>query len=45
MVQMNEVVRGAVNICSGVYIAVGLFGNIACSGLNLGGKNKNKLKP
>jgi hypothetical protein len=34
---MNEVVKGAVNICSGVYIAVGLFGNIACSGLDLGG--------
>lgn len=37
---MNEVVKGAVNICSGVYIAVGLFGNIACSGLDLGGEFK-----
>jgi hypothetical protein len=41
---MNEVVKGAVNICSGVYIAVGLFGNIACSGLDLGG-DSNTVKP
>ncbi len=39
---MNEVVKGAVNICSGVYIAVGLFGNIACSGHEIGGNFDSK---
>ena len=36
---MNAVVRSAVNICSGVYITFGLFGNIAASGLDIGGSN------
>jgi sodium-coupled neutral amino acid transporter 10 len=40
---MNEVVKSAVNICSGVYIAVGLFGNIACSGLELGGQRLQSI--
>jgi len=35
---MNEIVRGAVNICSGVYIAVGLFGYIACSEVEFSGQ-------
>jgi hypothetical protein len=34
---MNEVVKSAVNICSGVYVAFGLFGNIAASGADIGG--------
>ena len=34
---MNEVVKLAVDICSWVYIAVGLFGNIACYPQDSGG--------
>ncbi|XP_033208511.1 putative sodium-coupled neutral amino acid transporter 10 [Belonocnema kinseyi] len=28
--KMNEIVRGALNICTAVYVSVGLFGYIAC---------------
>lgn len=41
---MNAVVKNAVNICSGVYIAVGLFGNIACSHTELGGEFRLQFK-
>jgi sodium-coupled neutral amino acid transporter 10 len=34
---MNEVVRGAVNICTGVYISVGIFGYIALNQVDFGG--------
>jgi hypothetical protein len=34
---MNEVVKYAVDICSWIYIAVGLFGNIASYPQDVGG--------
>lgn len=43
--KMNEVVKGAVNICSGVYIAVGLFGYIACSEVDFGGNILTSFPP
>ncbi len=35
--KMNEVVRGAVNLCTGVYISVGVFGYIALHHVDFGG--------
>ena len=36
--KMNEVVKGAVNLCTGCYIAVGVFGYIAfCNTAEVGG--------
>ena len=36
--QMVEIVKGAVNLCSGIYICVGFFGYIAFYSVDVGGK-------
>ena len=36
--QMVEIVKGAVNLCSGIYICVGFFGYIAFYSVDFGGK-------
>ena len=35
--QMVEIVKGAVNLCSGIYICVGFFGYIAFYSVDFGG--------
>lgn len=35
--QMIEVVKGAVNLCSGIYICVGFFGYVAFYTVDFGG--------
>ena len=35
---MNDIVKGAVNLCSGCYICVGIFGYIAFSAVGYRGK-------
>ena len=37
--QMVEIVKGAVNLCSGIYICVGFFGYIAFYSVDFGGNN------
>ena len=36
--QMVEIVKGAVNLCSGIYICVGFFGYIAFYSVDFGGR-------
>ena len=36
---MNDIVKGAVNLCSGCYICVGIFGYIAFSAVEVGGND------
>ena len=37
--QMVEIVKGAVNLCSGIYICVGFFGYIAFYSVDFGGND------
>ncbi len=41
---MNDVIRGAVNLCSGCYIVVGIFGYIAfCGTTEVGGMEQSSI--
>ena len=42
---MNAVVRGAVNLCSGCYICVGIFGYITFSAVDVGGNILTEFPP
>ena len=41
---MNDIVKGAVNLCSGCYICVGIFGYIAFSAVEVGGNNELSIR-
>ena len=43
--RMVEVVKGAVNLCSGVYISVGFFGYVAFHMVDFGGNVLTAFQP
>ncbi len=42
---MNEIVRGAVNLCTGIYLSMGVFGYIAFYNLDFGGNILTSYQP